>query len=119
MRSVRTLIAGSVTAVLLACGQHAGQDPRPTVGMIERLDPALDALIAPDAPIEQLASGFEWSEGPVWRSSGRYLLFSDVPRNTIYKWQEGAGLSVFLRPAGYIGVNPPGRELGTNGLTLD
>jgi proline-specific peptidase len=87
--------------------------------MIERLDPALDALIAPDSPIEQLASGFEWSEGPVWRSSGRYLLFSDVPRNTIYKWQEGAGLSVFLRPAGYIGVNPPGRELGTNGLTLD
>jgi gluconolactonase len=87
--------------------------------MIERLDPALDALIAPDAPIEELASGFEWSEGPVWRSSGRYLLFSDVPRNTIYKWQEGTGLSVFLRPAGYIGVNPPGRELGSNGLTLD
>jgi proline-specific peptidase len=119
MRSVYTLIAGGLTPLLLACAQQAGQPPRPTVGMIERLDPALDALIAPDAQIEQLASGFEWSEGPVWRSSGHYLLFSDVPRNTIYKWKEGEGLSVFLRPAGYIGVNPPGRELGSNGLTLD
>jgi len=89
------------------------------VGQIERLDPALDALIAPDAKIEQLAAGFEWSEGPVWRVSGRYLLFSDVPRNTIYKWQDSSGLSVFLRPAGYTGINPPGRELGTNGLTFD
>jgi gluconolactonase len=86
---------------------------------IDRLDAALDALIAPDAVIEKLADGFEWAEGPVWRASGRYLMFSDVPRNTIYKWQEGAGLSVFLRPSGYIGSRPPGRELGSNGLTID
>ena len=102
-----------------AYGQQASPSPRPTVGRIERLDPALDALIAPNAQIEQLAVGFEWSEGPIWRASGGYLLFSDVPRNTIYKWQDASGLSVFLRPAGYTGVNPPGRELGSNGLTFD
>ena len=96
-----------------------GAQPRPTVGQIERLDPALDALIARDAKIEQLATGFQWSEGPVWRTSGHYLLFSDVPGNTIYKWQDSTGLSVFLRPAGFTGANPPGRELGTNGLTFD
>jgi len=89
------------------------------VGEIERLDPALDSLIAPDARIEQLADGFEWSEGPVWRASGSYLLFSDVPHNTIYKWQDSIGITVFLRPAGYTGINPPGRELGSNGLTFD
>jgi gluconolactonase len=90
-----------------------------SVGSIERLDPALDALVDPDAPIERLATGFQWAEGPVWRSAGGYLLFSDVPANTIYRWKDGEGLGVFLRPAGYAGATPAGRELGTNGLTLD
>lgn len=92
--------------------------PQPPVG-IERLDPSLDALIAPDAVIEQLASGFSWAEGPVWRAAHGDLLFSDVPRNTIYRWRADSGLTVFLRPSGYSGANPPGRELGSNGLTLD
>lgn len=86
---------------------------------IVRLDPALDALIARDAKIETLAQGFSWSEGPTWRRAGGYLLFSDVPANTIYKWKQGEGLSVYLRPSGYTGPNPPGRELGSNGLTTD
>jgi gluconolactonase len=90
-----------------------------TIGDIERLDPAIDAFIPRDARIEVLADGFEWSEGPVWRSNGSYLLFSDVPQNTIYKWKDGEGISVFLRPAGHAGNDPPGRELGSNGLTLD
>jgi gluconolactonase len=117
----RTLVTAAIFAALgvLYVAPICSAQPRPTVGQIERLDAALDALIAPDAKIEQLATGFQWSEGPVWRVSGRYLLFSDVPGNTIYKWQDSTGLSVFLRPAGYTGVNPPGRELGTNGLTFD
>jgi len=87
---------------------------------IERLSPDLDRLIAPDARIERLAEGFLWAEGPVWRKTrGGYLLFSDVPGNTIYKWKEGEGLSVFLSPSGFAGANPPGREHGSNGLTLD
>jgi gluconolactonase len=93
--------------------------PPPTIGAIERLDPALDSLIAPGTAIERLAAGFQWAEGPVWRTRGGYLLFSDVPGNTIYRWKEGEGLGVFLRPAGYNGATPAGRELGTNGLTLD
>jgi gluconolactonase len=91
----------------------------PAVGTVERLDPALDALVPRDARIEQLGAGFDWSEGPVWRRSGGYLLFSDIPRNTIHKWREGEGVTVFLRPAGHAGSSPPGRELGSNGLTFD
>lgn len=90
-----------------------------TLGAIQRVDAQIDQLIPKQAVIEKLAEGFEWSEGPVWVARGNYLLFSDVPRNTIYKWQEGEGVSVFLRPAGYSGENPPGLELGTNGLALD
>ena len=86
---------------------------------IERLDPALDALVAPDAKIELLAEGFDWTEGPVWHKAGGYLLFSDIPRNTIHRWKEGQGVSVYMRPAGYAGATPFGRELGSNGLTFD
>jgi gluconolactonase len=94
--------------------------PHPPAGAsIERLDPALDTLVAPRARMEQLADGFDWAEGPVWDRRGGFLLFSDVPKNTIYQWKEGQPLSVFLRPSGYVGSTPFGRELGSNGLTLD
>src|SRR6478736_6460011 len=57
----------------------------PTVGQVERLDPALDALIPKDAKIEKLAEGFTWAEGPVWKDGA--LLFSDVPENIVYQWK--------------------------------
>ena len=91
----------------------------PGAAQIERLDPALYALIPADAQLERLVGGLEWSEGPAWRKSGGYLVFSDIPRNTVHRWKEGEGLSIFLRPAGYIGNDPAGAELGTNGLVFD
>ena len=98
---------------------RAGASVMPS-SRIDRLDPAFDAIVPVDAKIEKLAGGFDWVEGPVWRRDRGYLLFSDIPKNTVYRWKEGEGLTVFLRPAGYsTGTNPPGRELGTNGLTFD
>jgi gluconolactonase len=88
------------------------------LGTIERLDPALDDLLPKRAVIEKLAEGFDWSEGPVWMSAG-YLLFSDVPMNTIFKWDPHSGISIFIRPSGYTGEVPRGGEPGSNGLTRD
>ncbi len=93
--------------------------PYPTVGCIERLDPALDAVLAPDARIEKLAEGFRWSEGPVWRTKEGDLIFSDVPANTAYRWCEGKGVEVFLRPSGNTGVEANASGEGSNGLMLD
>ena len=93
--------------------------PRPTLGEIVKADPALDALIAPDAKIEVLASGLNWSEGPVWSKELGAVLFSDVPENHILKWKEGEGLSEFLKPSGYTGILPYSREPGSNGLTFN
>ncbi len=91
-----------------------------TIGQIIRHDPRLDDLVAADAKIEVLAEGFCWSEGPVWvPRDGGYLLFSDIPRNSIFKWQEGAGLSLFLKPSGYTGEEIWEPEPGSNGLALD
>ncbi len=91
----------------------------PTFGKIDRLDPAFDKLVPPDAKLEKLAEGFVWSEGPVWIRDGGYLVFSDVPKNTVFKWKEGEGVSEFLKPSGYTGSTTRGGEPGSNGLTVD
>ncbi len=111
---------GLVLASALICGTHSGSAQEfKTVGSIERLDPRLDALIDPNAPIEVLAEGFEWSEGPVWISEEGCVLFSDIPNNAIMRWHPEDGLTTFLKPAGYTGSAARGGEPGTNGLTLD
>lgn len=102
------------TGTLLTPISIAAQDP------MERLDPRFDALIPRGAVLEKLADGMQWAEGPVWDAQDGSLLFSDVPRNTVFRWKEGAGVTVFLEPSGYTGSQPfTGREPGSNGLTFD
>lgn len=86
---------------------------------VERLSPALDAIVPPDAAIKVMATGFQWTEGPLWLESEQTLLFSDVPANTVFAWREGEGLTEWLRPSGYTGERPRGGEPGANGLALD
>ncbi len=72
----------------------------------------LSLLIAADLPmidsaLEEIHSGFQFTEGPVWHPDG-YLLFSDIPANTIYRWSPEDSISVFRKPSG-----------NSNGLTYD
>ena len=100
--------------------RRASAPPGRSAPSIVRLDPRFDRLVPRGAVLEKIAEGFAWVEGPVWNREGRYLLFSDIPNNAIFKWQEGAGISLFLRPSGYTGSAPfPGREPGSNGLVFD
>jgi gluconolactonase len=115
---------GVIVAVLACAGffdRAARAQPKetPTLGTIERLDSRLDQIVPRDARVERLADGFDWSEGPVWDRRGGYLLFSDVPQNTVFKWHQGEGVSVFLKPSGYTGTTPRGGEPGSNGLIMD
>lgn len=118
------------SALLLTCvaitGTSWSQNTTnfPVIGEIHRFDPAFDALIPPDAEIEVISSGFEWSEGPVWikdeeSNGGGYLLFSDIPNNRVMRWEEGVGSSVWMEKSGYTGTADYGREPGCNGLALD
>lgn len=91
----------------------------PSLGEVERLDPALDELIPPGAKIEKLSGGFEWAEGPVWDRRLQAILFSDVPQNRVYRWKEGLKTEVFLSGSGYTSTTPRGGEMGSNGLTMD
>ena len=90
-----------------------------TLGTIERTDAALDEILSPDAKIEVLAEGFDWSEGPVWVAEHDFLLFSDIPPNRIYQWKEGDSISLYLHPAGYSGSTGREGEPGSNGLVID
>ncbi len=89
------------------------------IGYIERHSPEINNLIEINAKIEILANGFEWSEGPIWSNKLNSILFSDVPKNVIYQWNEKNGLSVFTKPIGYSGKVPNLKKAGTNGLTID
>jgi gluconolactonase len=112
----KPFFAGLVACALVMGGQTA---PPADSMRIERLDAALDRLIASDAKVEVLAQGHDWTEGPLWIKSGGYLLFSDIPKNSIYRWKEGEGEKLYLQPSGYTGKEPRGGETGSNGLILD
>lgn len=108
----------------------------------EMLDPAFTALVDTKAPIEILASGFQWSEGPVWVPAINSVLFTDVPNNVVYRWgpqslsadgkntfpkpidkvtEKGTilGVDTFLYPSGYVADPGIKGEAGANGLILD
>jgi gluconolactonase len=96
------------------------QSQNKTVGRVERIDAALDAIIAPGAKAEIIAEGFNWSEGPLWLEKINALIFSDVPENKIYKWTAAKGKELYLTPSGYTDtVIKRGGEMGSNGLLLD
>ena len=109
---------GRLLLVLVSVALQA-QPVLPTMGQVVREDAAIDRLIPRDARIEVLASGMKWSEGPVWVKDGGFLLFSDIPRNSVMKWKQGEGLSLWMKPSGYTGVTDYGAEPGSNGLTVD
>lgn len=75
---------------------------------IEIFEPELKELIAPDAGLERIATGFHFTEGPIWNPIERCLYFSDIPGNTIYRYTQAAGVEVYRTPSNF-----------SNGLTLD
>jgi gluconolactonase len=86
---------------------------------VNRADPALDSIVAPDANLERVAGGFVFTEGPVWSRDGS-LLFSSPNTNVIYRWHPSGRITVFRSKSGYTGVDI-GRftQPGSNGLTFD
>jgi gluconolactonase len=128
MRHWKTGLLTMITVCVLTAQTQSGIPFR-----IEKLDAALDQIIAPDATLDTLGDRFALTEGPVWVPDGRdgYLLFSDNAANVIYKWAANSPLSVFLEKSGFTGTDNTrvgaqtvaGRVaillIGSNGLALD
>ena len=68
----------------------------------------LHELIDADAAVEQIGSGFTFTEGPIWNPRGQYLLFSDMPGDTRRRWDEQSGVREVANPSNK-----------GNGMTLD
>jgi len=108
--------AGLALAAVAALPARAAEvTPR-----IRRLAPGLDRILDANAPIETIATGIQWAEGPVWLRKDALLLFSDPPANVMRAWCRKYGLREFLRPSGLANPDPKLiREAGSNGLGLD
>ncbi len=128
MRSLKRIFVPSVTVVLALAlaicvdvsAKTGTADAATTVPLkVDRLDAAAaDRILPKDAKLEKVATGFTWTEGPVWMR-GR-LFFADITSNSIREWAPGAGVRVFDQPSGYKGAQPyGGPEPGSNGMTLD
>jgi gluconolactonase len=123
-----TLFAAMVIAVSACKTRSAHQNPEVSgnrdtefvkTGSVERLNPLMDEIIALGELPEIIASGFEWTEGPVWLPEQKILLFSDIPVNSVFQWSEKEGLKLYLKPAGYTDTLSREGEEGSNGLLLD
>ena len=108
-------------ALLLAAPGHAqfgpqdvprmrGDGPPPAAEpiRIERVDPALDALISPDAQLVEVASGFGLNEGVTWvpEGDGGHVLVSGLIDNVIYKVTLDGKVTSFIERAGFSGEDP-------------
>jgi len=94
--------------------------PTPVGATITRFDPALDDILPPDAVVERVATGFQFTEGPVWDRASARLLFSDPNANTIYAFAPATGVSLVRTPSGYDGSDiAEYHQPGSNGLTFD
>jgi gluconolactonase len=86
-------IAG-IVLVLAAC------NPKRDVHQVGTFSPEEDRfwqVVSREAVLERIGIAFEFTEGPAWHPEG-YLIFSDIPGNTIYQWTEKKYL-VFRRPS--------------------
>jgi gluconolactonase len=86
---------------------------------LERLAPGLDDVVSAGAPLEQVAGGFQFTEGPLWSPDGG-LLSSSPNTNAIYRWDPHGVVTVFRSKSGYAGLDI-GRyhQPGSNGLAFD
>jgi gluconolactonase len=112
IKILKILLVGIITTL-------SAQEKKETIGSVERINPEMDLYVPRGSEIEILASGFGWSEGPVWVDQLNAVLFSDVWNNKVYRWDDKNGLSVFLDPSGFTGIVPANKKAGSNGLTLN
>lgn len=65
---------------------------------VEVRDPRFASVVGETVAFEKLATGFQFTEGPLWHAAGRYLLFSDMPGDHLRRWSERDGVTTFRKP---------------------
>jgi gluconolactonase len=66
---------------------------------VEVIEGSASLPMLPDAAIEQIATGFIFTEGALWHGSEGYLLFSDIIGNQMHRWHPSQGVTGFRAPS--------------------
>jgi gluconolactonase len=105
-----------LTMASAAAAPVAVMKPDPAAKVV-RMDPAMDSIIAPGTPIEKIATGFVFVEGPMWRNGA--LWFSDLRGNKMYSVTPDGKIKVMLDHAGGLDSFPAGSNMGSNAMVPD
>ena len=73
-------------------------DIGPKDANVEIRDPAFHGVVGDATPIERIATGFLFTEGPLWHAREKYLLFSDMPGDHMRKWTARGEVATFRKP---------------------
>jgi len=119
-RQCLALLIGAIV-FLTGCSRSTtsatGASPQSPSLYIVRNDPALDAVIAPGTLIERVASGFQFTEGPMW-NAGR-LWFSDVIGNKMYAVSPDGKVTLLMDGSGGLKNVPAKSFQGSNAMVQD
>ena len=67
---------------------------------VEIRDERFRQVVGDDSQLEQVATGFIFTEGAMWNGKTRELTFSDMPGDIVRKWSAANGVTVFRQPSG-------------------
>src|ERR1700742_219369 len=105
----------SACCALALLAVSAAAQPAPS---IKKLDPGLDAVIAPGTKVEKVAGGFIFTEGPMWRDGK--LWFSDVRGDKVRTYDPRTNaVTVVLKDSGGVRNAPPDANFGSNAMVTD
>jgi gluconolactonase len=65
---------------------------------VEIRDPRFRSVVGDSVVFQSLATGFLFTEGPLWHAEEKYLLFSDMPGDHLRKWTVSDGVTTFRKP---------------------
>ena len=114
---MKNLIFATIIFQILSCSQEVKNNDSIVV-----YDDSILNIIDKQAEIEYLVDSLSVAEGPLWDKNSSSLLFTQVPKNKIYKWNEQEGFNIYISPSGFTNYAPviPNIDLsGANGLTFD
>lgn len=66
---------------------------------VEIRDPRFREVVGEDVVLEELGSGFDFIEGPIWNPREKHLIFSDMPGDHMRRWSAEEGVTTFRRPS--------------------
>lgn len=130
MKILQTIPALMLVIIFSGCGNNnapssgikpdsGDKEEKKPLQRVEIYKPEALKFLDSASVIEILATGFKWTEGPLYIADGDYVLFSDIPNNKVYKWKASYDTSLYLMPSGNTGKAIRIHEPGSNGLILN